>query len=145
MEPARRSDLESILALLDRSRLPIDGLDGHLDSTLVARADGAVVGCAAVEPYGSAALLRSVAVDPKFRGEGLGQRLTEAALRLARERGAREVYLLTETAAEFFPRFGFQPVDRAAIPDSVKASAELVSACPVSALAMRTSLALTGS
>jgi N-acetylglutamate synthase-like GNAT family acetyltransferase len=36
----------------------------------VAEADGALVGVAGLEPCGDAALLRSVAVDAKRRGEG---------------------------------------------------------------------------
>ncbi|MGH7319149.1 MAG: GNAT family N-acetyltransferase [Candidatus Rokuibacteriota bacterium] len=49
---------------------------------------------AAIELYDGAALLRSVAVEAERRGEGLGQNLTRAALELARERGAKTVYLL---------------------------------------------------
>ena len=56
------------------------GLSDYLATTLVARADQTVIGSAALEPYGAAALLRSVAVDQAFRGQGLGQRLTQAAL-----------------------------------------------------------------
>ena len=74
-----------------------------------------VVGSAALEFYGKAALLRSVAVVAELRGAGLGHRLTGAALDLARQRGVTAVYLLTETAADFFPRFGFRPTQRAQI------------------------------
>ena len=101
----------------------------------------AVVGCVALEVYPEAALLRSLIVSAGERGRGLGERLTAEALRMARERGAREVYLLTETAREFFPRFGFAVADRAVAPASLRGSAEFRSACPASAVLMRRSVA----
>jgi len=137
LEPASDADLTPILALLEHTGLPPDGLRDHLATTLVARSDQAIVGCAALELYGAAALLRSVAVEPSHQGQGLGQQLTQAALDLARQHGAREVYLLTTTAGAFFPRFGFEPVTRADVPDAVQQSVEFTSACPVSALVMR--------
>lgn len=137
LEPASDADLTSILALLERTDLPPDGLRDHLATTLVARSDQAIVGCAALELYGAAALLRSVAVEPSHQGQGVGQWLTQAALDLARQHGAREVYLLTTTAGAFFPRFGFEPVTRADVPAAVQGSVEFTSACPASALVMR--------
>jgi amino-acid N-acetyltransferase len=90
--------------------------------------------------YDKAALLRSVAVDQARRGQGLGQQLTQAALSLAKQQGVTEVYLLTETAADFFPRFGFRPVSRAQVAPAVQGSVEFTTACPASALAMMASL-----
>ncbi|MDR7435107.1 MAG: arsenic resistance N-acetyltransferase ArsN2 [Armatimonadota bacterium] len=136
IEPAKNEDLAALFALLERSGLPKDGLVEHLSTTLVARAGGSVVGSAALELYGSAALLRSVAVDPPLRGKGLGTLLTHAALTRARQHGVREIYLLTETAGEFFSRFGFQPIDRAEVPPAIQASVEFTSACPTTALVM---------
>ena len=140
IEPASASDLPSILTLLQKSSLPQDGLADHLAATLVARDGEGVVGSAALELYGESALLRSVAVDAALRGQGLGQQLVRAALDLARRRGANAVYLLTETAADFFPRFGFQAIPRAEVPPAVQTSVEFTSACPASALAMRVRL-----
>src|SRR5262245_34519551 len=141
IEAATSADLAHILALLERSGLPQAGLQEHLSTTLVARSAGELVGCAALELYGTAALLRSVAVDASLRGQGAGQQLTRAALDLARQHGAATIYLLTETAGEFFPRFGFQLIERQAVAPEVQQSVEFVSACPDSALAMVARLA----
>jgi amino-acid N-acetyltransferase len=81
-------------------------------------------------------LLRSVAVAQSQRGLGLGIRLTEAGVALARARGIKALYLLTETAAGFFPRFGFRPVSRDEVAPAVRQSIEFTRACPASALAM---------
>lgn len=136
IEPARAEDLPAILALLDQHRLPHAAIERHLADVLVARDGERVIGCAAVERYGAAGLLRSVAVDGPRRGAGLGGRLTAAALAHARAHGVGTVYLLTETAAEFFPRFGFRPIARDAIAPAVRASPELTGACPDTAVAM---------
>jgi amino-acid N-acetyltransferase len=129
-------DLPAVLDLLERSQLPSAGLADHVASTLVARDGVRIVGTVALELYGQAALLRSVAVAAERRGQGLGQALTRAALELARQRGVRTVYLLTETAAAFFPRFGFRPIPRPEVDPAVLGSAEFTTACSVSALVM---------
>jgi amino-acid N-acetyltransferase len=129
-------DLPAVLDLLERSQLPSAGLADHVASTLVARDGVRIVGTVALELYGQAALLRSVAVAAERRGRGLGQALTRAALELARQRGVRTVYLLTETAAAFFPRFGFRPIPRPEVDPAVLGSAEFTTACSVSALVM---------
>lgn len=136
IELANPADLASILALVQACQLPSAGLEQHLGTALAARDHGELVGSAELEIYGEYALLRSVAVASRVRGYGLGQRLVQAALDLARQRGVRSVYLLTETAGEFFPRFGFHLIDRASVPAAVKTSVEFTSACPESALAM---------
>lgn len=133
--PAQASDLDAVLELLASNRLPEAGLADHLATALVARDGDQVVGCAAIEPYDGAGLLRSVAVAQQQRGMGLGVRLTEAAIGLARDRGIRALYLLTETAAGFFPRFGFRPVPRDEVAPAVRQSIEFTRACPASARA----------
>jgi amino-acid N-acetyltransferase len=135
--PAKKTDLPDIERLLIANRLPTAGVSDWLSSAIVARAKGGVIGCAALELYPSGALLRSVAVAGSRRGEGIGRQLTDAALVLARTHGSPAVFLLTTTAGDFFPRFGFEPVDRADVPDDVKQSIEFTSACPSSALVMR--------
>src|SRR2546430_10881186 len=103
---ATPADLPALLALLGQSALPTAGLADHLDTTLVARDAGHVVGSAALELYGTAALLRSVAVAPELRGYGLGPELTRPALALPRRRTIRRRYLLPETAGGYFHASG---------------------------------------
>ena len=143
LRPAAEGDLDDALALLAACRLPTAGVREHFPAAFLVARDGetgALVGLAGVEVYGDAGLLRSVAVSEAQRGTGLGQRLTEAVLAHARERGVREVYLLTATAERFFPRFGFRRIDRADLPAALEGSAELRGACPASAVAMRLAL-----
>lgn len=136
IDAARPDDLPAMLDLLARVQLPPDGLRDHLATALVAWSGGAVVGSAALEVYADGALLRSLAVDPALQRQGLGRRLTEATLEKARALGVTRIFLLTETAADFFLRFGFRPVGRAQVPAGVRQSVEFTSACPENALAM---------
>jgi arsenate reductase (thioredoxin) len=129
-------DLPEILSFLAANRLPDAGLAEHAAALLIARKDGRLVGTSALEIYGRDALLRSVAVDHAVRGTGLGQDLTRASLDLAKRRGARRVFLLTETAAGFFPRFGFAGIERTAVPESIRGTVEFAAACPASAQVM---------
>lgn len=139
IEPIRVGDLQAIFTLLEENGLPREGLAGHLETILVAREGKVVVGSAALELYGGAALLRSVVVDRRLRGGGLGRRLVKATLDLASKRGVTVVYLLTEGASGFFERLGFRSVSRREVEQAAPAvshSVEFTIACPESAQVM---------
>jgi amino-acid N-acetyltransferase len=143
-EPSLRSataeDLAWIAELLDSALLPTAGISDHLSGFLVAEVQSRPVGCAAIERYGSEALLRSVAVVPGHRGLGIGRRLVEALISRAAADGIRTLILLTTTSARYFSRLGFREVDRALLPESVGQSEELRGACPASAAILRLDL-----
>jgi amino-acid N-acetyltransferase len=134
---ATPSDLPAIEALLLRLELPTAGVPDWVRSFWVAEADGAIVGVAGVERHGDALLLRSVAVDPAWRGSGLGQALVARVMDGSRAGGAAEMFLLTTTAQHYFPKFGFAVVGRDRVPPALHASAEFSGACPASAIVMR--------
>lgn len=140
VRPARPEDLAPASALLSESNLPLEGFADHLGNALVATRDGRIVGVVELEVYGDTALLRSLVVARSERGARLGERLTSEALRLARERSAPDVYLLTETAERFFPRFGFAVEERRLAPEALKRSEEFKTACPESAVMMHARL-----
>jgi amino-acid N-acetyltransferase len=133
---ATAADWPQVAALLSAVGLPLDGAEAHIDDFVLAERDGAIVGCAGLERYGHAALLRSVAVRTDRQGRGLGEILVHRALAHAAANGVETVALLTTTAAGFFPRFGFRAVERATIPVALHASVEFRAACPASATAM---------
>lgn len=136
IESADRNAVPEIVAFLIANGLPVAGLAEHATDLLVARDGGRLVATAALEIYGRDALLRSVAVDAATRGTGLGQRITRAALGRAAQGGVARVFLLTDTAAAFFPKFGFTSIERSSVPDSIRRTVEFASACPGSAQVM---------
>lgn len=133
---AAPGEVTGLADLLREAGLPVEGFPEDTPVILAARdADGALLGGVALELHGDAALLRSAVVTPKARGRGIGGGLVAAALREAQGR-ARTVSLLTETASDYFERFGFRRVERAALPQALYASVELQGACPDSAAVM---------
>ena len=135
--------LPDVERLLEADGLTLAGLAdcqaaGRL---LVARADdGCLMGCVALELFGEAALVRSLAVTAGARGHGLGSALVARALDESRAAGARVAWLLTETASPFFAARGWQAAERAAAPAGIAASVEFTGACPASVPAMRCEL-----
>ncbi len=143
---AEPPDWPGIRALVSDAGLPEDGLDAALPSSVIAVAGAApdaatVVGCAAIERYGRAGILRSVAVVQGRRGTGVGGAVVAAAEALAADLAIDDLFLLTETAAGWFPRLGYEPADRSDVPADVAASPEFAYACPVSAVLLRKRLA----
>ena len=135
--PAVPNDCPAILRLVERNGLTVEGLPKHLETAIVARVGGDLVGCAALELYPDGALLRSVAVDAQVRNNRVGHRLTQVALHFAARRDSPCVILLTLTAENFFSRFGFTRIQRTDVPRGVRESAEFRYACPESAIVMR--------
>jgi amino-acid N-acetyltransferase len=133
---AENSDLPAVERLLTASELPTDGVRDNFSHFVVAVENGTIAGAIGLENYGSAALLRSAVVSPESRGSGVGHILVEQLIERAEEAGVDELYLLTTTAEDYFPKFGFTRVTRAAVPDAVKASAEFRGACPDTAIVM---------
>jgi amino-acid N-acetyltransferase len=134
---ASADDLPDVLALLKKSDLPTDGVSaGVLPEFVVAESGGKLVGVVGLEVYRESALLRSAAVDERWRGSGVGRALVDRALAISRERGIQDVFLLTTTAGQYFPRFGFTCVCRDDVPEAVRASVEFQGACPASAVVM---------
>jgi amino-acid N-acetyltransferase len=131
------ADLADVLALLQRCSLLETGVREAIADFWVARSGGQLLGCAGLETYGDRGLLRSVAVEAAARGSGLGSRLVERTAAMAREKGVRELFLLTTTAPRFFTRCGFEAIPRDAVPQAVAESWEFREGCPQTALPMR--------
>lgn len=128
---------EQIISLLRECKLPYEDIPAEVSSFLVIVEDGKVAACAGIEPYGKYGLLRSVAVAPAFRNQGLAAVLLTAAERMAAEKGIEELYLLTETALGYFAGKGYIKTERHAVPVEVQRSGEFSHICPQSAIVMK--------
>jgi amino-acid N-acetyltransferase len=136
LRPATSSDLPAVERLLTASSLPLAGVAENLKTFVVAESGGELVGVAGLEVCCNNALLRSTAVDPTWRGRGVGRQLVERVIADAEARGIRALYLLTTTAEHYFPSFGFTRTTRDAVPEEVRMTAEFKGACPASAVVM---------
>lgn len=133
----RETEHDAVDALIAAAGLPLDDIERCRAHQFVIRDRRGLAATAALEVHGSDAVLRSVAVAAERRGEGLGDAIVRAALEEARATGVATVFLLTETAPDFFRRFGFEVVERAAAPPAIRNSVEYCSVCPATATAMR--------
>lgn len=133
---ARSSDLPAVATLLSTSDLPVEGIKENFRDFIVAEDGRDIIGAIGLEIFGSSALLRSAVVAPGHRGSGVGSRLVEAILERAKRAGLEELYLLTTSAKDYFPRFGFRQTTRAEVPTPITQSVEFQGACPATAVVM---------
>ena len=117
--PARTRDVGGIRRLIDLyapQRILLDKptvkLYEDVQEFLVAADDGgAIVGCGALHVmWEDLAEVRTLAVDPAVRGQGVGHDLLGQLLARARSLGVRRVFCLT-FEVEFFARHGFAELD----------------------------------
>jgi amino-acid N-acetyltransferase len=116
---ARTRDVPEIRGLIDQNTGSRRLLDKHtvnlyedvLEFTVAeASTDGAVVGCGALHVmWEDLAELRTVAVDERRRGAGIGHLIVDELLDRARAVGVSRVFVLT-FAVSFFARHGFTEI-----------------------------------
>lgn len=129
-------DASHIHALLERSGLPTSDLEVSQPQFIVLCEGAQIIGAGALQPFGSIALLRSVAVEPRLRGSGLGRMLVQELERRAYASDIAQLVLLTQTAKRFFEYQSYQVIDRQQVPQAVQGSEEFRSLCPASAICM---------
>ena len=128
IRPARTSDVRAIRELIDTY-----SPDGRLLSKntvtiyedvqefVIAQLDEQVVGCGALhvmwEDLGE---VRTVAVEPSVKGQGIGGLILAHLLNRAQDLGLKRVFCLTfET--QFFGHFGFEPISEAPVDAAIYA------------------------
>ncbi len=100
-------DVEAVSDVLRASGLMPWFVQEFIQGFVVAEQDGEIVGCAGLEPYETAGMIRSVAVLPSMAGRGLGKLLIEAVIADARASGLLDLYLFTADAHPFWSHLGF--------------------------------------
>lgn len=130
-------DRASIRQLLSDNDLPTADLDDlDLSCFLGCGSRASLSGVIGLEIYQRHALLRSLVVENGQRGSGCGQALVAAIECFASGKGVEHLFLLTETAEQFFSRQGYTAVDRQQLPAVIRETKELSTLCPQSATAM---------
>jgi amino-acid N-acetyltransferase len=127
---------ENIVALLTAEKLPVEDLPATLENFLIAKQNDEVIGVAGLEIYGDYGLLRSLAVSPAFRGQGVAGTLLRQIETLANSKGLKAICLLTETVPGYFDRKGYSRISRSDVPAEVQRSSEFSHVCPQSAIVM---------
>jgi N-acetylglutamate synthase-like GNAT family acetyltransferase len=131
------ADNGAIRSLLERVALPAESVGTNTTTFYVGTEDDKLVAVAGYEFYGKDALLRSVAIDPGLQKKGIGSKLVDFMLGVAKRRGIKRVVLLTDTAPKFFATKGFIVTERSTIQnEGLKRSSEFSYLCPSSSICM---------
>lgn len=136
--PQRRRE---VIDLLAEEHLPTTDLSAQLDNFFVATDNNKVIGAIGLEKYNDCGLLRSMVVIKAYRNQYIAASLVREIETLAKDSGIICMYLLTETAAAYFENKGYEKISRLDAPETIKASSEFSSVCPVSATVMKKQLA----
>jgi amino-acid N-acetyltransferase len=140
----RRADDDATISLvetlLEDNDLPSRDVRSKPGCFHVGDDDGDPVCVGGVEAYGNDGLLRSVVVEQSVRGDGVGTALCAALEREARAEGVETLYLLTTTASGFFANRGYEQIERADAPATIRQTTEFEDLCPATAVCMRKSL-----
>lgn len=127
---------QKVIDLLLQQKLPIT--DMKEDTLLYLLQDGVkVTGTVGLDIFDDCALLRSVSIVADARGKGYGKILNEQIEVFAKESGINCMYLITNTAKDFFERQGYCVIDRATAPDAIKQTDQFTGLCPSSAAVMK--------
>lgn len=139
---AEAEDFEAICDLLSECGLPPDDLTpAHLRHFVVADHDGRIRGVVGFEPIGEDALVRSLAVSPEYRQQGMAARLLDEVEAVAKKTGVARFFGLTTTAETYLIRCGFSRIDRSAVPPGIAATVQFESLCPLEAVCLEKRLA----
>jgi amino-acid N-acetyltransferase len=129
--------LEAAMQLLRETNLPsVDLTEPMLEHFFYVEFDAALIGLIGLEMYSPDALLRSLVVAAAWRASGLGSMLLAHAESHARTKDVSSVYLLTNTAEDFFTRRGYLDADREHAPAAIRRTREFASLCPTSSAFM---------
>ena len=121
---------------LKMAGLPYEDLDKDQHLLVGYYLNDILVGTGAMEIYGDSGLLRSVSIIESSRGKKLGSKIVYHLIEQAKLSNLNGLYLLTETAKDFFLKIGFEVIDRSVTPIEVNSSAEFTHVCPASAVCM---------
>lgn len=127
---------ETVFELLEEADLATSDLKNPDVRLFEATVSGRFVGFGGFELYGTDALLRSVVVHPDMRSRGLGTRICLELEDELAESMCRTIYLLTSDASGFFEQLGYEQVERASVPDTIRSTHEFSRGCPTSAPCM---------
>ncbi len=132
----KTDEFYSTFDLLKTSKLDSSDLNQPNIRLFCLKENDKLIGVGGLEVIGSVALLRSVAVDTACQKQGLGALLVSHIEKAAKELGLSALYLLTNTAADFFKAQNYQVIHRDNFAEPLKQTAQFSGLCPISAICM---------
>lgn len=140
LKHAKKEDLPLIKDLLIKENLPVSDIVLDIIHIFLFYENKSLVGITGLENFKKHGLLRSVVTVDAYKGKGKGKTMCKLTMEKASEMGVKEMYLLTETAENFFKTLGFETIDREDAPGFIKSTTEFKNLCPASAAFMKKKL-----
>lgn len=125
LRQAAPADFPVILDLLGRCGLHTGSATLEGSTYWIAQLDGVPGGCIGLEHGEGVSLIRSTAVVPEARSQGLGRALVLSALTQASLRGDHTVYLFSSEAGDYWKRFGFVPSTAQAVGEALPGASQV--------------------
>lgn len=138
--PINNSDLADVIKLLNNNNLPTIDIANSSIHLFVGKYNNEIVGVIGIEIYKTTGLLRSLAVEDSFKKLKIGTKLIRKIFNHSLSNNIADVYLLTETAPDYFKKFSFDEVDRSSVPDIIMQTQEFKEICPDTAIVMHKNL-----
>jgi len=139
--PVTDHTFSDAIVLLQQNKLPVEDINRNTP-LFTLHDDQHLLGIVGIEISGDAALLRSLCINEDHRNSGGGRLLVTFIENYAQEKGIKEMYLLTTTAASFFSKRGYKVTDRNMVPAGILQMSEFSFVCPHSATVMKKELSL---
>jgi amino-acid N-acetyltransferase len=140
IRPAINVDIREIEGLLSSYLLPTIDIYESTVKLFVATYNNQLIGSIGIEKYNEIGLLRSLAVNSKYKNQKVGEGLIQYLLDYCINEKITELYLLTTTAEKYFDKFGFHKIDRNKVPEEIMQTQEFKDICPISAVVMKRKL-----
>jgi amino-acid N-acetyltransferase len=137
---ATEQSRNEMINLLKSNNLPAEDLPKELDEFYTAMDGQRIVGLIGMERYSHYGLLRSMVVHPDYRNKQIAKKLVQLLEQKAANSEIITMYLLTETAENYFSRNNYQLITREEVPEELLLSSEFSHVCPVSATVMKKEL-----
>lgn len=145
IENAVPTDLADILLLLKKCDLVTEDIspDGTTNFLIVRDRTRNLIGIIGLDVCSEVGLLRSLAVVEEYRGQGIASILLKEIEEIAVKLKIHSIYLLTQTASNFFSNREYSIIDRKLVPQFIADSKQYSHYCPTSSICMSKKLVLS--
>jgi amino-acid N-acetyltransferase len=133
---AVNQELDKALMLLEKNKLPTSDIGENVALYTVYDHQN-LIGTIGLEAFKTEGLLRSVCLDFEVQNKGFGTQILSLFEAQIREKGIKNLYLLTTTAQRFFEKNNYKVISRNDVSESIRETAEFKGVCPASAIVMK--------
>ncbi len=135
LELTSEEDSTFFTQLLEANKLPVSDLYPGVKKFLLL-SESKVIGTGGLEIFSNIGLIRSVSVADAYKGKGYGKQISSMLESVAKQLNIQELFLLTDTAKDFFAKLDYQVIERNEVPPSIRETQQFSSICPSSATIM---------